>query len=251
MGTREEDKMPEDDRFGTIGMDDDDNLEDGEQEEPSMAKTEAEKFDEKMQKRGVIYISRIPPYMQPLKIRNYFSQFGRIDRVYLTPEDPRHRAKRKKHRGNPRKKFVDGWVEFCSKKIAKRVTESLNGQTMGGDKRNYWRDDVWNIKYLPKFKWYHLAETITYANAIKTEKMKAGSNLAKRENEDYLKKVQKGKGQEETRRKKRARNEEEGVVPKADEGRVQFFPQRGKIESKEIDQGIAPTKKKKKKKASE
>merc|ERR1712032_820651 len=119
---REEDKTPEDDRFGTIGMDDDDNLEDGE------------------------------------------------------------------HRGNPRKKFVDGWVEFCSKKIAKRVTDSLNGQTMGGDKRNYWRDDVWNIKYLPKFKWYHLAETITYANAIKTEKMKAGSNLAKRENEDYLKK---------------------------------------------------------------
>ena len=51
--------MPEDDRFGTIGMDDDDQLEDGEQEEPSIAKTEAEKFDEKMQKRGVIYISRV------------------------------------------------------------------------------------------------------------------------------------------------------------------------------------------------
>lgn len=29
------------------------------------------------------------------------------------------------------KKFVDGWVEFAEKKIAKRVTRSLNGTPIG------------------------------------------------------------------------------------------------------------------------
>merc|ERR1712166_594085 len=216
---REEDKMPEDDRFGTIGMDDDDNLEDGEQEEPSMAKTEAEKFDEKMQKRGVIYLSRIPPYMQPLKIRNYFCQFGKIDRVYLTPEDPKSREKRKKKGGNSRKKFIDGWVEYCDKKIAKRVAAQLNGQIMGGNKRNYWHDDIWNIKYLPKFKWYHLAETIAYQNAVKDEKMRTQVRQARRENEDYMRKVQKSKQMEH---RKRARPESEAESANK---RSQFFNQ--------------------------
>ena len=147
-----------------------------------------------MARRGVIYLSRvrmprelsaalsslwlqIPPYMQPLKIRNYFSQFGKVDRVYLTPEDPKHRKKRRAAGGNARKKFIDGyleqcvayedanetacrWVEFCDKKIAKQVAFNLNGNIMGGKKSNYWHDDIWNIKYLPKFKWYHLNETI-------------------------------------------------------------------------------------------
>jgi len=45
-----------------------------------------QRFKEDMGKRGVIYISRVPPFMKPLKIRHYFAQFGKIDRVYLTPE---------------------------------------------------------------------------------------------------------------------------------------------------------------------
>ena len=35
---------------------------------------------------GVVYLSRIPPYMKPAKIRHVFSQYGSVGRVYLQPE---------------------------------------------------------------------------------------------------------------------------------------------------------------------
>jgi len=35
---------------------------------------------------GIIYLSRIPPYMKPLKVRHVFSDFGEIGRVFLQPE---------------------------------------------------------------------------------------------------------------------------------------------------------------------
>jgi len=30
----------------------------------------------------------------------------------------------------------------------------------GGKKGGYYHDDIWNIKYLPKFLWGHLSEKI-------------------------------------------------------------------------------------------
>ena len=30
----------------------------------------------------------------------------------------------------------------------------------GGKKRSYYHDDIWNIKYLPKFKWTNLTEKL-------------------------------------------------------------------------------------------
>ena len=35
---------------------------------------------------GVIYLSRIPTKMNVKLIREYFSQFGQVDRIYLEPE---------------------------------------------------------------------------------------------------------------------------------------------------------------------
>lgn len=43
---------------------------------------EAEKAD----KRGVCYLSRVPPHMDPLKLRQILSHYGEIQRLYLTPE---------------------------------------------------------------------------------------------------------------------------------------------------------------------
>ncbi|PIA50170.1 hypothetical protein AQUCO_01300720v1 [Aquilegia coerulea] len=37
-------------------------------------------------KRGVCYMSRIPPHMDPLKLRQILSQYGEIERIYLSPE---------------------------------------------------------------------------------------------------------------------------------------------------------------------
>jgi len=35
---------------------------------------------------GVVYLSRIPPFMQPRKVRHPFSPFGTVGRIYLQPE---------------------------------------------------------------------------------------------------------------------------------------------------------------------
>jgi len=43
---------------------------------------EAEKAD----KKGVCYLSRIPPRMDPLKLRQLLSPYGEIQRIYLAPE---------------------------------------------------------------------------------------------------------------------------------------------------------------------
>ena len=35
---------------------------------------------------GIIYLSRIPPYMKPLKVRQMFSEYGEVGRIFLQPE---------------------------------------------------------------------------------------------------------------------------------------------------------------------
>lgn len=37
----------------------------------------------KVPKRGIIYLSSIPPYMNVLRIREVFGEFGTVGRVYL------------------------------------------------------------------------------------------------------------------------------------------------------------------------
>ena len=44
---------------------------------------DAIEYAEKVQKRGVIYISRIPPFMKPNKVRNCFEVYGEVTRLYL------------------------------------------------------------------------------------------------------------------------------------------------------------------------
>lgn len=39
----------------------------------------------KTKKRGIIYLSTIPPYMNVTKVREIFSQFGEVGRIYLQP----------------------------------------------------------------------------------------------------------------------------------------------------------------------
>ena len=36
--------------------------------------------------RGICYLSRVPPHMDPLKLRQILSQHGEIQRIYLAPE---------------------------------------------------------------------------------------------------------------------------------------------------------------------
>ena len=48
-----------------------------------------EKKEKKKKEAGIIYLSRIPNRMNVKIIRDYFSQFGQIDRIYLEPRGER------------------------------------------------------------------------------------------------------------------------------------------------------------------
>jgi len=43
-------------------------------------------FTTAQEKAGIVYISRIPPGMQPTKVRHLMSAYGEVGRVYLQQE---------------------------------------------------------------------------------------------------------------------------------------------------------------------
>ena len=49
-------------------------------------KREAQKYKDKLAKRGVIYMSRVPPFMKPNKARTLFEKYGEVTRLYLAEE---------------------------------------------------------------------------------------------------------------------------------------------------------------------
>ena len=73
-------------------------------------------------KSGVIYISRVPPFMKPTVLRSLLTPYGSVGRIFLTPEDTTSRQQRLRGGGTRRKLFLDGWVEFTHKRDAKFVS---------------------------------------------------------------------------------------------------------------------------------
>jgi ESF2/ABP1 family protein len=95
---------------------------------------EAEKYAENLEKRGVIYVSRVPPFMKPNKLRSLLEGYGDITRLYLAEEgnlfvliivslltqiilnlisfttyiDELQRRRRKENGGNGSKQFSEG-----------------------------------------------------------------------------------------------------------------------------------------------
>ncbi|KAJ6821878.1 pre-rRNA-processing protein ESF2 [Iris pallida] len=140
-------------------------------------------------KRGVCYLSRVPPRMDPFILRQILSRHGDIQRIYLTPEDPTVQVRRKQAGGFRGKEFSEGWVEFTKKSVAKRVASMLNGEQIGGKKRSSFFYDIWNIKYLSNFKWDDLTIEMANKNRTREEKLALELSAAKRERDFYLSKV--------------------------------------------------------------
>lgn len=149
--------------------------------------------DEAIRKSGVLYVSRIPPFMKPHKLRTLLEPFGTINRTYLAPEDPTSHARRVRAGGNKKKLFTEGWVEFTSKKDAKKAFELLNARTIGGKKGSYYRDDVWSLVYLKGFKWRDLTAQIEKENAERDGRMRAEIRKATRENLEFVRNVERAK----------------------------------------------------------
>ncbi|XP_012274225.1 pre-rRNA-processing protein esf2 isoform X2 [Orussus abietinus] len=108
----------------------------------------------KKKKRGIIYLSTIPKYMNVTKIREIFSAYGELGRVYLqlAEQELNEKKKLKKKKKTPSKHFTEGWVEFESKKRAKYVAATLNNTQISTRKKSKFYDMMWNIKYLPRSK---------------------------------------------------------------------------------------------------
>jgi len=155
-----------------------------------------EKLQQSIESRGVVYLSRIPPFMRVDKLRFLLSQCGQVDRMFLTPEDQSIAKRRKKSGGNKAQRFVDGWVEFVNKKDAKRAALTLNNQIIGGKKRNFYHDDIWNIQYLKGFKWTNLTERIAQEKRTREQKIRNDQAEAKRTAKWYTKKVNENKALE-------------------------------------------------------
>jgi ESF2/ABP1 family protein len=149
--------------------------------------------------------------MKPTKLRQLLSVYGETDRMYLAAEDPATRAKRKKFGGNTGKKYVEGWVEFRNKKDAKRAAEMLHGREVGGKRRSAHYYDLWNIKYLPKFKWDNLTEEMEYQKALREKKLQLELSVAKKERDFYLAKLDQAKALEAMKERRAKRRAEAGA----------------------------------------
>jgi ESF2/ABP1 family protein len=178
----------------------------------SLKKTED--FNAKLKKRGVIYVARIPPRMTPTKLKSLLSDFGEVTRVYLAEEDQAVRKRRRKLSGNGSKRYVEGWVEYASKKVAAHVARSLNLTPISSQKRNPHHDDLWMLKYLSRFQWSHLTEKVAYERRVREQKLRLETMQARKETVAFKKMVETGKKIDIIEQRKRKRAEREGTVEK-------------------------------------
>lgn len=164
-----------------------------------------------IKKSGVVYLSRIPPFMKPVKLRSLLEPYGTINRIFLAPEDPSAHSRRVRAGGNKKRSFTEGWVEFVKKKDAKEVCELLNARIIGGKKGSYYHDDMWNLLYLKGFKWHNLTDQIASEDAERASRMRAEISKTSRENKDFVRNVERSKmldGMQAKSRKRKTTDDE-------------------------------------------
>jgi ESF2/ABP1 family protein len=167
-------------------------------------------FNKRLERRGIVYLSRVPPRMGPAKVKTLLSDFGEVTRVYLVEEDKSSRKRRRKAGGSGSKRYLEGWIEFESKKIAKRVGETLNMSRITNHKGSVNYDDVWNIKYLRGFKWSHLTEKVAYERRVREQKLRVEMMEARRENANYVAQVEAGRKLDYIEERQRKRTDKQG-----------------------------------------
>lgn len=111
------------------------------------AQTAAHADVRKKKRRGVVYLSRVPPGLDITALRSLLACISMPTNIWLRPHEGR---KARSHAA----KFRDGWIEFGTRRDARRVVSMLNGSAMRGKKRSgRWGNDTWCMKYLEGFEW--------------------------------------------------------------------------------------------------
>jgi ESF2/ABP1 family protein len=171
-----------------------------------------EDFNAKLKKRGVIYLARVPPRMGPTKVKQILSDFGVVTRIYLEPEDKAAKKRRQRATGSKSggKRYKEGWIEYESKKVAKRVASTLNNTSITNHKRSVHFGDLWSMKYLNKFQWDHLTEKVAYERRMREQKLRIEMVNARRENQAYSNLVEAGKVMDRIDKRRQKRDNEDG-----------------------------------------
>lgn len=150
-------------------------------------------------------------------------------------------AKAGKHTSH---RFVEGWLEFTDKAVARQTAEYLNAQPIGGKPSSAFYHDLWSIKYLPRFKWAQLSGSLS--TAPEAALLRNEISQSKKDQAQYLRQVEKARVQgkiEEKRSKKRKDAPEGSEVPPRKEKMQRKFKQRttvkeGKLEKAKGDKAL-------------
>lgn len=163
----------------------------------------------KEKKTGVIYLSSLPPYLKPSALRNLLSQrgFEPITRLFLTPAS-KHKHSSKK---SSRQLYTEGWIEFESKKTAKRCAEALNAQLVGGKKGGFYYDDLWNMKYLKGMAWEELMAGIREERREEEGRRDEERRKIAAETKAYIEGVERGKKMDGMKKKRKQKSGAENV----------------------------------------
>ncbi|KAK6197416.1 uncharacterized protein RJT21DRAFT_123219 [Scheffersomyces amazonensis] len=173
--------------------------------------------------------------MKPSTLRSILSRFGKIDRLFLKPEDAAIHHKRVKYGGNKKKNFTEGWIEFVSKKDAKMCASTLNGNKLGGKKTSYYYDDVINIKYLSGFKWFDLTQQIAKENEVRQARLALELSQQQKLNKSFVNNVEKSKMISNIQRKRKEKEIERGDEAERGEEEIRRSFKQRKVSSKRAD----------------
>ena len=147
-----------------------------------------EELREKIRRSGVLYMSHVPVGMKIIDIRKLLDDYG-IQRCYFIP----YKKKLQNVDGKRVQAYKEGWIEFEDKIYAKLAEYQLNGKPIGGNKKCIYRDELWNLKYLHKFKWNDLVESMTLEKKIQEKKLKMEIKQSDRVNNFIVKNYEKSK----------------------------------------------------------
>lgn len=162
---------------------------------PSETQPECEEAEDSAPKKkktepGLIYISYLPPDMTPLFVRTIFAKYGDVGRIYMQADTKQKgKTKAKYDRGS----FTEGWIEMGDKKLARRLAMSFNNTLITDGKRTKFSNYLWNVKYLPRFRWTHLTERLAHEREKKNQMMQVEFAQAKKETSTYKSLVENSK----------------------------------------------------------
>lgn len=94
------------------------------------------------------------------------------------------------------------------------MAASLNNTPIGKVKRReYYAEDLWNLKYLKGFKWHHLTEKIAYQRRVRGQQLRMQVAASQKMHAEYMKRVEQRKAIQAIESRKRGRAEGAGATP--------------------------------------